>query len=65
MHVAITFSFPSQGLKQAGGPMQPTMGKGGKKTKKKSSSSLSKEDDDVDVLLAETVKENSTCFFPK
>ena len=45
--------------------MQPTMGKGGKKTKKKSSSSLSKEDDDVDVLLAEAVKENSTCFFPK
>ena len=61
---SITLPFPPQGLKQAGGPMQPTMGKGGKKAKKKSSSSLSKEDDD-DVLLAEAVKENSTCFFPK
>lgn len=45
--------------------MQAATGKGGKKTKKKSSSNSSKESDDVDVLLAEAVKENSTCFFTK
>lgn len=51
-------------MKQTGVAMQAATGKGGKKAKKSSSNS-SKEIDDVDVLLAEAVKENSTCFFTK
>ena len=57
-----TSSLPFQG--QTEGPIQPAVGKGGKKGKKKSSSSVKKGVDD-DALLAEAVKENSTCFFPK
>ena len=49
----------------AGGTVQAATGKGGKKTKKKSSSATPKESDDIDVLLAEAVKENSTCFFTR
>lgn len=45
--------------------MQPSKVKGGKKAQKKSSSSSSKEGVDEDALLAEAVKENSVCFFPK
>ena len=63
MYVCLSaFASPFQG--QASDTMQPSKVKGGKKGQKKSSSS-SKEGVDDDALLAEAVKENSTCFFPK
>ena len=63
-HVYLSaFASPLQG--QAGDTMQPSKVKGGKRGQKKSSSSSSKEGVDDDALLAEAVKENSTCFFPK
>ena len=61
--LSLCSSLPFQG--QTEGPIQPAMGKGGKKGKKKSSSSSVKEGVDDDALLEKAVKENSTCFFPR